>query len=352
MTKDLLIKFIKGQASPDEEIRVLSWIQKNKGNEEYYFGLKNLWLSQNLSQQKATLQELERFKALADCRSQEHERIPRLVHQALLYRWSCVAVSILLIISAIWNILAFNEKEVVLQQEGNEVVTLGSLPDNRKNYFYTVKGAKARLELPDGSVVWLNSDSKITYPTRFEGPTREVYMSGEVLFEVIKNPEIPMVITTNKDFKIKVYGTLFNVRTYDNDNRAVATLYNGKIELITHNEKGEEKSVAMNPNEVYAIEDKTPDRPVKVSVEDITVESAWKDGKLIFDNTPIDQVIKSLERWHGTRFEIKDPAVLNYTVTAIFQSESIIQIMEMIKYCAQIEYSIGKDNQVILTCKK
>ncbi|MEF9986520.1 MAG: DUF4974 domain-containing protein [Bacteroidales bacterium] len=349
MTKELLLKFIKGVTSQVEEAQVLSWVSKCKENKEYYIVLKNLWLSQNLSNDAATERELNEIRALTTHKT-EAIKERNISRRLVFYKWSFAVASVLLLISVSLNMIDFDifiDKVI----ETPNVVSLASVPANQKNFYYTVKGAKARLELPDGSVVWLNSDSKITYPCRFEGDTREVEISGEALFEVVKNKNIPMVVSTNKNFKIKVYGTTFNVRSYDNDIKAVATLFNGKIDIITHNKKGEETIIGILPNQVYEIEDKTPDKPILKPVDNIIDEIAWHEGRLIFDNTPLSDVIKSLERWHGTIFEVKDASILDYTITATFRSESIVQIMEMLKFCTLIDYTADK-NKVVLRERK
>lgn len=360
MTKELLIRFIERRVSEQEQAHVLSWINQDKRNEEYYISLKNLLVMQGLSGKKASLRELEQIRALTGCRetaqadtevtAADAARMKRITDKLHLYKWTSIAACVLLVLSVGLNLTKTGGKPA----DTSRIAVLDSLPADQKNYYYTVKGAKARLELPDGSVVWLNSDSKLTYPCRFEGKTREVQLSGEALFEVVKNREIPMVVNTNRNLKIKVYGTSFNVRSYDNDIKAVTTLYNGEIELITKDSRGKEKITRMLPNQIYEIADTAPEVPVETQIADlteITNQRAWTEGRLVFDNTPLGEVIKSLERWHGTLFEIQDASILDFTITATFRSESIVQIMEMLEYCALIDYSID-NNKVLLRRRK
>lgn len=348
MTKDLLIKFIKGATSGEEEAEVLAWIDKSKENEAYYIGLKNLWVSQNLSAQPASPAEVAQIRRLTGYKSGAAQ--DKTGRKLAFYKWGCYAACLLLLVSLGYHIrsLGFFTRTT---GELPEMASLASVPEIQKNYYYTVKGVKARIELPDGSVVWLNSDSRLIYPCRFEGETREVEISGEALFEVKSNPDMPMIVHTNRDFKIKVYGTTFNVRTYANDVKAVATLYKGRIDLIVHDTKGAEQVTAILPNQVYEIEDAEPQFPVLKKSADIAGQSAWQQGKLVFDNTPLGDVIKNLERWHGTIFEIKDPDILNDTITATFRSESVVQIMEMLEYCALIDYTVD-GNKVVLSRRK
>lgn len=358
MNKKLIIKFIEKCTSADEDKQVLNWISKCSANEDYYISLKNLYVSQNLSNKRANALEIKEIIDL----TVNKDKIKAKENKLSIYKFTSIAAGVLLIVSIGINIVGsdkiFNSKhngalltanDIEIQEDS--IVTLASLPSESKNYYYTVKGVKARLELPDGSVVWLNSDSKLTYPNKFEGPTREVEISGEALFEVVKNPKVPMLISTNKNFKIKVFGTTFNVRSYDNDDKAITTLYDGKIELITRNNKGSESVIPILPNQVYEVLDSGLRKPSLVKLENPRDQSAWQDGRIIFDNTPLSEVIKTLERWHGTIFDVKDSSILAYTITATFRSESIVQIMNVLRYCALIDYEVD-DNKVILTARK
>jgi len=186
-------------------------------------------------------------------------------------------------------------------------------------------------------------------PDRFQGATREVMIAGEALFDVVKDSLKPMVVNTNRDFKIEVLGTKFNVRTYENDYEAQTTLISGSINLIREIKKGERVIIAqLKPTESFVIRDKNA--PVLIKQIDTTKQMAWKQGLLIFESTPMDEVIKKLERWHGTQFIIEDYDILKTRLTANFRSESIVQIMEMIKFCTPIEYTI-KENIVTLNKK-
>lgn len=222
-------------------------------------------------------------------------------------------------------------------------IELAEMPQERVHTIYTEKGVKSVVELPDGSTVQLNSDTKITYPDTFIGDTREVLLSGEAYFRVKGDSSRPMIVNTVKGFQIKVLGTEFNVKSYENDDFSSTTLYNGSIHLITPT--SETKIV---PHEQVMINKKNQITRLKpVILEDTR---AWTQGRLVFDETPISEVVKMLERWHGVTVQVKDPVILNYKITAEFKSESIYQIMYIIKSCSLIDYTIS-ENTVVMTSR-
>ncbi|MPM31195.1 hypothetical protein SDC9_77749 [bioreactor metagenome] len=203
--------------------------------------------------------------------------------------------------------------------------------------------------LPDGSVVWLNSASRLTYPINFEGDTREVQLVGEAYFEVVKDSLHPMIVSTGKNFYVEVLGTKFNLKAYSDDQVSQATLYSGEIKVHTANkETNESKELLLKPMETILIGDKNLATLVSDLEEEKEINAEWKDGILTFNNTPLKEVIKSVQRWHGTQFTVKDSSILNYRITASFNSESAVQIMDMIRYISPVDYK-ANGNQITLS---
>lgn len=340
MTKQLIIKFISGKATESEQQSVLEWVALSSNNLKYFITLKNLWVSQNMPNSKASALEVDKIKTVIKTSSKQIKKSPL----KIIVRYA-VAASIIVLLGL--N-LAFLIKNIPAKEEANdrERILLSHLPEEYKHTLYTNNGVKGYLRLPDGSQVWLNSASKIEYPDKFVGDTREVELSGEAFFDVISNPEMPMIVNTNKDFRVEVLGTKFNIRSYDNDNEAQTTLFSGSITLTRKLQNSDREVITqLSPKESFVIRDKKA--PLLIKQADTTKQKAWKEGKLLFESTPISEVIKKLERWHGTEFKVIDSEVLNYKITANFKSESIIQIMEMIQFCSFVDYSL-EGNRVTL----
>lgn len=344
MKKELLLRYIKGEATNKEEREILEWVGKSRENERYFVMLNNLWISQNISDKKASDEELEAIVKLTTGKK---------VLGGKFRKYVPYAAAAVILLSVGLNFLLFSGT-VSPVKKGDEPVRMAYLPTEYKHEIYTEKGVKARVILPDGSKVWLNSDSRMVYPDRFETDIREIDFSGEAYFDVVKDSMRPLVINTNKDFKVEVLGTKFNLKSYDNDAEARTTLYSGSVNIVSKVPGGKLKNdkevvTKLKPLESCIIRDKQ--NPIHIKPENPEKQTAWKDGRIIFESTPMAETIKILERWHGVEFEVKDKSVYTFDITARFKSESIVQIMEMIKYCALIDYSIDS-NKVVLYRRK
>jgi ferric-dicitrate binding protein FerR (iron transport regulator) len=260
---------------------------------------------------------------------------------------------VLLCISVTLNCLQYfrnNQVQAVSDNIAeNHPVEVVSVAQNEQT-FYTENGIKAKIMLPDSSVVWLNSGSSITYPQNFSGAERTVKFSGEGYFDIRKNEQEPMVVTTPRGMKVKVLGTKFHICSYDDDADEQATLFSGKINIsrVVDNE------VVVKEKEMRPLESvnfSNANKAVLVANSDTTKKIAWKNGELLFENTPMSDVVKKLERWHGADIIVKDFSILKYKFTARFRSESIVQILELLTFTAPVDFSI-ENNQVFLSERK
>ena len=331
MTKGLIIKYLSGNANKTEEQSVLEWVNKNEDNLKYFISLKSLWVFQNMPNSRADIFEMEDMRNIINPSSGAKTR--KVILKLLPYAAAAVIVILLGL-----NLFFLTNKPHTTEPPSYSVL-LSYLPAEYKHVLFTNNGVKGYVRLPDGSKVWLNSASKIVYPDRFMGSTREVEISGEAFFDVVSNPTKPMIVSTNKNFKVEVLGTKFNIRSYDNDNEAQTTLFSGSIKLTrTLASTGVEVITQLSPKESFVIRDNMA--PVLIKQADTSKQVAWKEGKLLFEATPMPEVIKKLERWHGTEFIVIDPEIMDYKITANFKSESIVQIMEMIRFCSLIDYKV------------
>ena len=265
-------------------------------------------------------------------------------------RISCYGAAAAIFIALCVNIGLMLDKE-----SGGEVLQkrdlLSGMPANYLHTIYTNRGVKGEVTLPDGSVVKLNSDSRIVFPDKFSGSTREVYVSGEAYFSVVTNPDTPMIVFTNMNLMVKVYGTEFNLRAYPEDHNARATLFKGRIDMLSRETGGKDKVLAViKPNESFVLKESR--EPVYILKADTLQQGAWRYGKLIFDLTPMDAVIRELERWHGAEFVVKDPSIYKLKFSANFKQESLVQILEILKFCSDIDYRLDDENKVTLFYKK
>lgn len=351
MNKDLLLKYLRGEADIKEKEMVADWLSNSKDNLNYFTNLKSVYVLSGLPTQKASLEEMEELSKIIEKGEILEKVTKKREFSERYFRFITVAASILLVctISLLLMLIkenSINKKLVVDQYWKRIEIDTSRAGEADIRELYTEAGVKGFVILPDGSKVWLNSSSKILYPQKFGEDSRCVSISGEAYFDVVTDSLRPMIVSTNRNFKIKVTGTKFNVRSYDDDSEAQTTLISGSITLFKKGEEGEEKTIAkLIPEQSYIIRDYQS--PVLIKYVDTTRHSAWKGGVLIFDQTPMIDVIKILHRWHGADFIIEDPELLKFRFTANFKSESLVQIMEMIKFCSNIDYII-EDRRVTL----
>ncbi len=333
MNKTIIIKYISGQATPQETEEVLKWVSENKENETFFLKLMNLWIAGNMPEEKADESEVRAMMDLIE--RKEKKGVSKLVIYS-------IAASFLLLISVgLWLMNPSKKSDF-----GTHYITYDAAISKM---MYTDKGVKGCITLPDSSVVWLNSDSKLYYPEEFTGNVRHIFLSGEAFFEVKNIPEMPMIVGTHKGFSIEVLGTTFNLKSYENDDRAEATLYTGNINLILTNPQGKSQIVqSIKPNQTITINNAL-ESTIFRSKEPENY-SAWKEGKIIFHDTPMAEVIKILNRWHGVDFIIEDEEILDSKFTARFNTESIVQIMDLLRLTSYVNYRI--DGKTIYISKR
>lgn len=332
MDTKTIIRFIKGQTSYSESEQVIRWAEQSPDNMSY---LKELMTIEAMGAtgRVASEEEYELFKLKIDGKK---NRIWSIVRTA--------AACLLLLLSGGANIYFFHQEKNRFSEDAilTDLILNNRSIDSLVQEIYVPKGAKSHITLPDGSQVWLNSDSRISFPLAFSSKKRSVKFSGEAFFEVEDMDDCPMVISLKNNLILEVKGTTFNVRSYADEKDVQTTLYEGSINLIAadYSEKEVMRLHKMVPKEVCTT---TMGRTVvaKKSDEALTQISSWKDGILYFDNTPMETVINKLEKWHGITIKVADESVLNYSITATLTNESAVQIMEYLRYCAPIDYSVS-----------
>ncbi len=190
-------------------------------------------------------------------------------------------------------------------------------------------GGKTKTVLPDGSEVWLNSGSSIRYPVLDKPGNREVEMSGEGFFKVTRNPEKPMVITTS-GIQVKVYGTTFNIRAYDDDPFIETMLVEGNISLVKHDGKGifSGDEILLKPGETGRLNRQKNSVDIE-KVKNQEVYTGWINGKYVFKNTQFKEILKRFGRLQNLEFVLEDSTLGDYRFDATFEDQNIDRIMEI-----------------------
>ena len=214
--------------------------------------------------------------------------------------------------------------------------------------------------MSDGSQVWLNAGSKLTYPEKFSGTQREVTLEGEGFFEVTKNPQLPFLVHAGK-VTVRVLGTRFNVKAYSEDPNIETTLISGKVQVILDDDP--EKEIVLSPNEKLTVSNTRNSKAVstdqsnnelKFKLQSLPVasninipETAWLSNKLIFNNESLDNVARMLERKYAVHINFQKEELKDEYVTGVFEKENIQQALDVLKMTTHFNYSIEGENVII-----
>lgn len=218
-------------------------------------------------------------------------------------------------------------------------------PQESERYAEVVSpvGTVVRYELPDNSVVWLNSASRLTYPTSFSRKSRQVRLEGEAYFQVEPDSDRPFFVRTSDNHSVKVCGTEFVVSAYPDDPTITTTLETGAVE-IELGTGGDGMVVKMAPG------DQTVFTKITGTVEKRRVNayefSAWKDGRMIFRNATLDEIFNSLERRFGVDIQVRGSISDKERYRATFRNESLDRTLNYLSRIAGFTWQ-SVDNRLI-----
>lgn len=201
------------------------------------------------------------------------------------------------------------------------------------------RGGEYTLVLADSTVVFLNAESKLQYPARFEGKERKVYLSGEAYFDVKANPEKPFIVTAG-GMDVRVYGTEFNVTAYEGES-VRTVLVEGKVGVKTT--EGSEE-VQLHPGQMAEREG----NGIVVQEVDTYTYTAWKDGKFVFEEENIERIMERLARWYNLNVFYANESVKNQLFNGVLTRFTEVEdILRVIEQTATVEFEI-KGNTVIV----
>ena len=287
--------------------------------------------------EKSTLRQIEKIKALSEDML-EYQAID--VHKAwqsmerrakrkasmrmfslFFTRAAAILVVPLLISSLFFSYLYYTTGRNVKTGASVVFAEISSMP-----------GTITRLVLPDQSVVWLNAGSRLVYPSVFDEKERKVQLFGEGYFVVEADPEHPFSVSTSEGLRVIAYGTKFNVNAYDDEPFIEAVLEKGKIDVIRNDER-----IRLEPNkQVVLIKDSGVFR---VSAVNLDEKMDWRKGRMVFRNTPLEKVLKRLEKRYNVEIVLHKNSNAEYKYRATFTNETLEQILDYLKQTAPIEWS-------------
>lgn len=202
------------------------------------------------------------------------------------------------------------------------------------------RGGEYLLTLSDGTMIYLNSESTLSFPVKFQGKERKVYLTGEAYFKVAKNTEHPFVVTAG-ELEVLVTGTTFGVRAYKDEKDIQTTLESGQVTV-----RVEGKSVKLVPNKQVLFNKST--MGLEVRDVDVDLYLAWADGRLVYDNCPLEKILTDLGRWYNIDVFYSRDELRSYQFSLNMKKhEEFTQVLELIGKTGEVQFEI-KDNTVIV----
>ena len=254
--------------------------------------------------------------------------------------------------------LALNEHQGVYSSENEGVEIVNDTVAGKVSYhvnktgmedslvFNTLivpKGGEYSLELPDGTVVWVNSESSLRFPEKFTSNRREVFLEGEAYFEVKKDANRPFYVHTEAG-KVRVLGTAFNVCAYSNDRFWQTTLVEGSVMI-----NQEENEVLLKPNEQYQIDMETGKGELKEVLPELY--TSWRDGKFYFKAYTFEELVGKLERWYDFTMFYTNESIKNRRFSGVVNKhESLQDMLKFLEMTSDVQFNV-KGNVVTASLK-
>lgn len=232
---------------------------------------------------------------------------------------------------------AMNENDVVIKNDARNQLVYESSKESKsintteKNHLVIPKGKTYQLLLSDGTQIWLNSETELIYPTQFSGKKREVTLVGEAFFKVANNKGKPFIVNAN-GMAVTVLGTSFNVSCYTADNTLSTTLIEGSVSVTTNNGKPH----TITPSEQFTYNKRNTQSAVRtVNAE---LYTSWMNGKYIFKDATLDEIITKLQRWYNFSVTYADESLKNNRYSVIVEKDTNLdQLLEIISYTSNVK---------------
>lgn len=322
---ELILKYIKNEASPEERKTIEEWLRQNDANKEQFDRVKNIWDNSATLAPQLNIDKSQAWQSIQQrIRVEMQEKdTAELKNKSTLFWPLALAASLVIAVFALFLFRSGAQQNETLTQKTDETGKV--------------------IVLPDSTRVFLNRNSSLAYPAAFTSKTRKVTLTGEAYFEVSKKQAQPFIIENN-NFKITVLGTSFNVSAYDKNSTKRVDVITGKV-LLTGNSG---QLVVLTKQEAGLLNASTG-QLLKVKSSDPNFLS-WKTKKLEFKNTGFNEVCERLKEYFAITLVVKDQDILKCKFTGTFENPSLEQVISILEKTLDIKAIISNE-QVIFTGK-
>ena len=329
MEKEKLLKYLNNACSEQEFEEIVGWIRDNalsKGSRERAFKDWKCFVPAGEKNEKKYQALLDKIHHEINL-NQNKKSTTRYLSFSNTLTWLSKAAAILFI--PLLSVMLYFISQNKIQR--------GSISENLNDSIEIVApvGSRTVVQLTDGTEVHLNYGSRIKYPRIFSGDTRDIKLEGEGYFDVAHNPEKPFIVKAG-EVQVKALGTAFNVHAYPEDETVSTSLIEGKVVLEKYTTGKNTRVIeTMLPGEHVAYQPLSG--KITSSKGDLYKYIAWKEGKMVFDNEPITDVVAALGRKFNVDIDLADN-VKEYTYTVTFFNDPLYLILDLMAETTPITY--------------
>lgn len=324
---ELLKKYAQDELNNDE-LQELRNVINASTDHELQFPLENIWLQEK--GENISTDILASLKNEIDKQTDLQPVVSKPDAWKIVFRVSAVVFLPLLVLFS----YLFYQNSISTVYPSNMIITVGA-------------GEKTNVVLPDGTKVELNSETVLSYDAAgFNKKIREVELNGEAYFEVAKNEKNPFIISTSH-LKVHVLGTVFNLSARDENDIIELNLLKGKININSYNTDNDEVMLYTNQRAVFS----KATGKMDVYKADVKNSTAWKRGEIVFKATPLNKVLREIERNYGVTINADvEKDIMNDEFTGTFSTKKLDEVMSVLKIHYRFDYWIHGD-QVRITKK-
>ncbi len=318
----LIIRLFSGEANLDEKDTIAEWLRQSAENGKLYSDLKEIWLSTGTQSNADHYHLDDAIAKFRDKIGKEKYNQEKLLSLNRFLKYAAIFIAILALPFSYY------------------IGTRNAKPDNSTTTISCAFGDKSSIILPDSSRVWLNSGSKITFNSNFKSGARGVMLEGEAFFSVTSDKAHPFRVKTS-DIDIEVLGTKFDVKAYPDENLVSATLVEGSLAISSLYQ-----STRLKPNQKLVFRKESKKMSLQ-EISDTSVETEWKDGRLVFRNESLGELAPKLRRWFDVDIVFADEWVKQRRFTGVLERESILEVISYFDLSKYVECRIQGNKLII-----
>jgi len=353
----LMARKLSGEATEDELRELQSFLKDNPRAHYFLEVFTDYWKLEPKAEEDNIQEDIHFQQILSIAEKEVAETLPVVYAEPLPARPRFMLAR-RLAVAAIVIALAAGGYLIFMRKAGPEAA-----PDMALNEVVAKSGARSYLLLPDGSKVWLNSESRIEYKGNFNDSIREVNLEGEAFFDVVKDKKRPFIVHTS-DIDVRVLGTAFNVKSYPHEPSIEATLIRGLIEVTNKKEPTSPKVILRPHQKLVFSKDATAGRqkaatspahrPFSITTlpkniaDTSVVETSWVYNKLVFDGESFREIAGKMERWYDVKILFRSDKVADIPIHVAFRDESIEEALKALQMIEPFTYKISGNEIEIL----